>query len=832
MQTNRLIIHLVLSFFQLICSAICRETQLVQSISNCSNEEYFNSALLRCLQCEQTFEHPPEPNYFSYISPVQFNQAFASELGHQNFSFNAHYSATTSSSANQVQVQSNLERSPDGLSCVCKQGTFRFKKRLDQSLVNEMLCLPCPERMVSSLNRNACAFCRQVPRAYLAYQNGQSGDERPRLSTEHECDRCGENEILVERLINTNELANLNRTALFSNYNYSEQFNSTHLDQLLVQICVSCPSKITKSINNQCKACHFSFENCGCESESQPVSLVRNGVCVYANIVEAVRKNRGLLKINYTAEPDGLDAGDEASDYSPYIESTFASSYSQCNHYANITACQQLANLCVLSHYRYNKPSGASDGKTNARSICDLYLQMMDRRMLASRLPQIYLKSDSTTESNKDFLFKIQKSAPIEFGLNERLRFWAAAYNANGEFRASRELYLDELLICSGKDQSMDSIVRFAVNVEFNCQIKLSRLFESTPINAEDQLFYELYLLLNQTTTLRNQTAKDGAAPLIYPVYLLNRNLVKNDQLVNQLGYTLQYFNYLMDHSNYYSELINRWQLVKRFFVAEQLSSRKSDSPPTGLLRYVSKMSLMIRSNPDQPQQIYPPLLILDYSRVSRQQLAKQPDRTVRIELDVRFESNELGQHKKLQVLLAVFCSLSVLLALFRTWAWAKRSNHDNTLNLAILFKFILFNCDYLANVFFVLVLLLAVHNFLIYKLQSVVYCFLPSKSLEHYVQLYIILAFGLKSVSILNEFYIRSDIDVFFIDWEREKANSRASSENGGKTNSFVNNFSGKTAHEPINNTETDNHLYKYLNQRALNGNATGANQPGTDLI
>lgn len=247
-------------------------------------------------------------------------------------------------------------------------------------------------------------------------------------------------------------------------------------------------------------------------------------------------------------------------------------------------------------------------------------------------------------------------------------------------------------------------------------------------------------------------------------------------------------------------------------------------------------MRLMIRSNPEQPKQIYPPLLILEYSQVTKQQLERTPDRTVRIDLDVQFESNELGQHKKLTVLLAVFCSLSVLLALFRTWAWAKRSNHDNTLNLTILFKFFLFNCDYLANLFFVLVLLIAVHSFLIYKLQSVVYCFLPSKSLEHYFQLYIILAFSLKSVSILNEFYIRSDIDVFFIDWEKSRSGSRAASSEHGKAfvNNFSNNLGSKTAHEPINNNlnqETDNHLYKYLNQRALNGNAAGANQAGQYL-
>lgn len=479
----------------------------------------------------------------------------------------------------------------------------------------------------------------------------------------------------------------------------------------------------------------------------------------------------------------------------------------------------------------------------------DLYV---NKKMPANYLPQIYFtKDDTKDESTKNYLLKVQKN--FEYKLNERLSFFAVSFNANGEFKGSKELYLDELLICSSKDQSMDSIVRFAVNVEFKCSIKLNRLFKSAPINSEDQLFYELYLLLNHTslnrTTITNQTR------FVYPIYILNRNLMKNDQLVNKMDYTLDYFNFYMDHSNYFSDMINRWQLVKRFFMLEQLTSKESSNKNNQaessndlfrseqhdensdkdfreygkILRYVNRMKLMIRSNPENPSQIYPPLLILDYNQVTKEQLKKYPDRTVQIEMDIQFESNESGSQKKLTIFLAVFCSLIVLLSLFRTWAWAKRSNHDNTLNLAILFKFILFNCDYLANVFFILVLIISVHSFLIYKFQSVVYCFLPSKSFEFYIQQYIILAFILKSISILHEFYIRSDIDIFFIDWEKSRStNVGSTSTSSTKLNNF-NSFAtnGKAVHEQIeNSSESDNHLYKYLNQRTLNGNA--ANQSG----
>ena len=749
------------------------------------------------------------------------------------------------------------------------KGNFPFKK-FDSKPINlarsiELLCLPCPDKMVSSLNRNACSFCKAIPRTYLNDDRRSTDHHQPTSPnsaievSNDECTECDENEILVERPLNQLELVNLNQSALIANYNYSREFNQTHFDQLLVRQCIRCPSQ-TRSINNQCRACHFSFENCSCSPEKGLV--ISNGVCITR--FQLLNFNKELFKINYTDQQtvvdddDAKSADDKDAQYriSPFIATNFHSSFSQCKYYHNISACEQFANLCVLNHYRF-KPKTSSQsisGKVSSdlTTICDVYMEL-NKQMPVNYLPQLYFTKD---ESTKDFLFKT--STKIEFKLNERLRFYVVAFNANGRFKESRELYLDELLICSSKDRSMDAIGRFAVNVEFKCMVQLNRLFAYTPTVGEEQLFYELYLLLNQTSL--NQT-KPNPIRTLYPIYVLNRNLLRDDRLVNREGFTLDYFNYYMDHSNYFSEMINQWQLVKRFFMVEQVSSKEAESSKTNLatsqgdrsygrtdgqttgdqatgeygviLRYASKMKLMIRTVPENPNQIYPPLLVLEYGQVTRKQFEKQPDRIVQIELDVQFESSEFSLYRKLTIFLAIFCSLTVLLGLFRTWSWSKRSNHDNTLNLAILFKFILFNCDYLANVFFVLVLLISINSFLIYKFQSVVYCFLPSKSLEHYTQLYIIIAFSLKSISILHDFWVRSYIDIFFIDWEKSRSgrlgSSSASKLNSNSTNN-LNNFTNQTkSHEPINSSlqETDNHLYKYLNQHTLNGNA-GGNQSG----
>ena len=806
----------------------CRQAQFIQQLNQCTNEEYFNVNQLRCVKCEQTFDHQTDRDYYF---PKPF-QSYSSNLvlGYQNYSFNSHLAATSLSS-NQIEIQTNLERSSDGLSCVCKKGNFRFKGS-DLKLVNELICLPCPFKLVSSLSRTTCAFCKKIPSIYVNSQF--RGDYSSNGHQNDACNKCDENEILVERLLDSNELVSLNRTALSLNYNFSMQFNLTHLDQLQIQYCVKCPAQ-TKSINNQCKECHFSFDNCLCSNENGYQRIVSNGVCIVKDQISNLNNNNNqeLFKINYTIDASDSDnsldcLGTEQQDkdnlkYSPFIGINFHSSFSQCTTYHNVTACEQFANLCVLDQYRFKSNRPTSGNNLDVQTICNLYLDI-NSKMPINYLPQIYFTKDTKDENTKDYLFKILKEPSIEYKLNERLRFHVIAFNANGKFKESRELYLDELFICSAKDQSMDSIVRFAVNVEFKCKIKLSRLFKNAPLNAEDQLFYELYLLLNQTSTT-NQTK------LIYPIYVLNRNLIKNDQLVNKIGYTLDYFNYYMDHSVYFSDMIYKWQLVKRFFMLEQLSSKEhftsSASKLTDdrnnqqlienernfsdygkILRYVNRMKLMIRTSTENPNQIYPPLLILDYNQITRQQLDKQSDQTVQIRLDIHFESNEFNLYKRLTIFLAVFCSLIVLLALFRTWAWAKRSNHDNTLNLAILGKFILFNCDYLANTFFVLVLLISVHSFLIYKFQSVVYCFLPSKSFEHFIQLYIILAFCLKSISIVHEFWLRNDIDIFFIDWEK----SRSTRLNASRLNSLSNNKEHETA---------DNHLYKYLNGNA--GNQSG---------
>ena len=116
---------------------VCRQAQSVQQINQCSNEEYFNVNQLRCVKCEQTVNHQPDGDFFSALYPKTFNQGFGSNLvlGNQNYSFNSHLSASSSSPIS-LQVQSNLERSEDGLSCVCKKGKV-FK--CDLSVHNNFL---------------------------------------------------------------------------------------------------------------------------------------------------------------------------------------------------------------------------------------------------------------------------------------------------------------------------------------------------------------------------------------------------------------------------------------------------------------------------------------------------------------------------------------------------------------------------------------------------------------------------------------------------------------------------------------------------------------------
>jgi len=101
-----------------------------------------------------------------------------------------------------------------------------------------------------------------------------------------------------------------------------------------------------------------------------------------------------------------------------------------------------------------------------------------------------------------------------------------------------------------------------------------------------------------------------------------------------------------------------------------------------------------------------------------------------------------------------------------RTWTWGKRAAMVGV-DLQILGKFIIISIGIIANVLFLVNVGSALNWLVVWKKQS----FAPTVNQEYAMQVYLIIAFPLKTVQIVHDLLVICWTDVFFIDWERPKS-------------------------------------------------------------
>ena len=101
--------------------------------------------------------------------------------------------------------------------------------------------------------------------------------------------------------------------------------------------------------------------------------------------------------------------------------------------------------------------------------------------------------------------------------------------------------------------------------------------------------------------------------------------------------------------------------------------------------------------------------------------------------------------------------------------SWNRR-NLSGVLDLKMLVKFFLSIFDAAANGLFVMVAGFSVYWFIFAQSEEYTGMTLPDADDEHLFTVLLSLAFCLKTVSIIHLIVIQTSVDIFFIDWEREK--------------------------------------------------------------
>ncbi|KAG8288713.1 Meckelin [Homalodisca vitripennis] len=455
--------------------------------------------------------------------------------------------------------------------------------------------------------------------------------------------------------------------------------------------CVPCPINV---INGK--------SSCSCPSSSH--DLLAPDVCASHNELTAWPDDSATFTIEYSVSNQAVQ--------SKLLKDNLRRDVYLCKVQRRSSACQSVANMCVLSHYR--------DG-----SACSLF---RDFKHIPSSgrepYPWLYYgDGDAPTVLNR-------RKIPTRFSLDpeselNHLNLTIVRWAVNGTWLGMTSLRGSGLQLCPGEWTSQDAAFRFGSHYHQGCRLLPSQLLSSLP---QTELF-DLYLQFNSS---------------LYSLPILNTNYQQGNRFPNK------------------EADVGQWQLTRRFFLVDTVSGKSVSTDKAEVIQYLQSATLRIRTQQGEDQgRIYPPLLILKYGEITVKDLVADKPLGVSFTVDFYMDS---------RIWLGVLCGLTVVWSALQTWSHAKRSAHL-VIDLLTLCQLCLVAAGHLSNVFFLVVGLAAVHSLVYYKGQSVTQVLLPSRTLDGYVHTYVIVAFSLKLVEVVSMVWQQMSVDIFLIDWERPRA-------------------------------------------------------------
>lgn len=590
---------------------------------------------------------------------------------------------------------SNLIKSPDGLKCECKSGHFRV------NIGKLIQCNPCPPRTVTSFDGLHCSLC---------------SSEIPFQEQSAQCSPCSNNSVIDDKLI----------------------FNSTKEEPFFERYCRPCSTNFQADIkSNKCIPCHPSLQS-SCSCPRDYFTITYDGMCLPTDrlLIETL----DLYMVKY-------DNDEQVK--SSFFANNLQSSHYLCKYQQNTTACQILANLCVLLNYNFF--IGLSQNLQSTTNACNEILSLSK----LSHVPSIIYPDIGVNEIGKINAIK------RKYKMKTKINLIAARYNALGELKDLSPLKSGELQLCKSDPRSMDAGFYFGTNYEQKCNLNIQNLWpiENALLlsSPESTLFYDLYIIDD------DQVSNDS----IYSIPILVTNLAQNGIHINR------------------DEDSTQWRLVRRFYLVEALTgiemNKEADKELDSqsgekitrkvnfkFIRYAKSITMNIKmSKSDGKGSIYPPWLTITYGLVSKEDYIANI--IVPIQFKITYTMDYEKANRDYSICLGVFCGVAILTALFRSWTWAKRQGKQAIDPLTIV-EYLVLSCGYIADAFLLATVGFAIHWFLVYKLQSVVHGLLPETYHEANLSVYLIFAFILKAIRLIHDMIILSHVDIFLIDWERPK--------------------------------------------------------------
>lgn len=499
--------------------------------------------------------------------------------------------------------------------------------------------------------------------------------------------------------------------------------------------CIKCNKEDSILIGNSCQSCKPYIY-----SESDNTEIISTKCNSSLNLIG------GFLFTSPTVddEPNNFNVnfGNEVFESILFKEYS-KSAYRTCRipDRRNITSCQFLSNMCVLNMYSQVTSSLATINP------CTAYENLYDREDPAvTSLPWIrysesygeYKLNYSMNGINSEYL-KLKYSGSCNAN---NLGFVSAEYNLSGRLIRFGRFDIAQLQLCNilSNYARVSNVSPFSTtNLVQTCLINKQDLFDLS--DSQSMKFYDLYLAYG-----------NGSNLFPVPVKVLNYRTLNGEpnRGSNENGHAHQ----------------------RRFFLFETESSQTSQdsNSKSKFIRFAKSITIQFELVKGKSNgEIYPPVITIDYDFAKRDEATKSVEITFNIEYKMEINTSLT----LMNISVGVLASLAFIWSCIRIWNWNKRMGRF-AVDFITLFKFLMFLIGSLANALFTIITISSLFWLIFYRAQSSAYVFLPIKSQENLFSIFLIIAFSLKLIDIIYLIFLQSSYDIFFIDWERPKQNTK----------------------------------------------------------
>ncbi|KAK7082574.1 Meckelin [Halocaridina rubra] len=475
--------------------------------------------------------------------------------------------------------------------------------------------------------------------------------------------------------------------------------------------------------NDSCMPCHPSFYIASggyCHCPTTHVEF--QGICILQKYLEKIPNKESSFMVTFE---DGLQV------LSSYYQINFRLAAVLCTYLKNRTACQMLSNMCVMHHYEFSENFNA----------CQFYREEYGENFIniPDYVPWLYYTEGEASV----YLSKTRLKTQYSFKLsdpNSKLNFTVAKYSVNGHLLGYGQLE-DTLTLCPLTDFHLEDAVRFGTTFSQTCIVDVQDIWDSY-----ETVFYDVFLQYY-----------DDDEHMIYAIPVLNRNYKEDGIFVNQ-------------------QSERKWQLMRRFFLVDNISGKGSLSPKAQdqshrarVVRYAQNIEILIRLREGESHGlIYPPFFRITYGEVNDDMYSSK--QKVKMTLRVSYTMDFAKIHEDLSIAVGVISAFATLWSLIGTWSWSRRCGKLN-IDIPTIIHLLVTVCGNLANVFFIVMLFACLYWTIFFKRQDVVHLFLLTDDQEKLIKEYLIAACFLKLIQIVHILYIQVSLDMFIIDWEQPRA-------------------------------------------------------------